>query len=369
MTLIRRELATVVGFLILICVVLLGDRLAPVNVGSTLAVGLLFGIFCLMLWLAFSVVRHAECLATLLGEPYGTLILTLSVIGIEVALISSVMLAGADKPTLARDTMFSVLMIVLNGLVGLSLITGGLKHRFQSYNLQGANAYLAVIITLSVLCLILPSFTHSAPGGQLSSLQAVFLVGMSIILYGVFLGIQTVTHSDIFKQPDSDGEEASHAHPDLVIRTVPFHSAALIAAILPIVLLSKTLAVYIDHGLETLNAPLALGGFLIAALVLTPEGLSSIQAARDNQLQRAVNICLGSALATIGLTIPAILTISWLTNETVELGLDSVDIVILSVTLVVSLVTFVSSQTNFLLGMVHLAIFAAYVVKIFDGPA
>lgn len=369
--LLRDEAATILGYVTLLAATVLGGALAPAAVGWLAATALFLGLFLLMLWIAFTVVRHAECLATLLGEPYGTLILTISVIGIEVALIISVMIAGSDKATLARDTMFSVVMIVLNGLVGLSLLTGGLKHRFQDYNLQGAKAYLAVLIPLASLALILPRFSPSAPGGELSQLQATFLIGMSIVLYGIFLAIQTITHSDIFQHLASDSEDtgsAGHGHHDLVVKTVPFHGFALVAAMLPIVLLSKNLAVYVTFGIESLGAPLAFGGFLIAALVLAPEALSAVQAARHNQLQRAVNICLGSALATIGMTVPAVLTIAWVLDQRVELGLDNADIVMLSVTLVVSLVTFVSGRTNFLLGVVHLALFAAYLMLIFDAP-
>lgn len=372
MALIRSEAATIVGYLTLLCVTLFGGSLAPDDVGWRLSTAVFVILFFVMLWLAFSVVRHAEGLATLLGEPYGTLILTLSVIGIEVALIASIMITGSNKPTLARDTMFSVVMIVLNGLVGLSLLTGGLRHHFQNYNLEGATAYLAVLIPLAALALILPRYSPAAPGGELSQLNAAFLIGMSIILYGVFLAVQTVTHSDIFQQPvsaASDIQEAPQAHHHAAVRTMPHHCIALLAAMLPIVLLSKNFAIYVDYGIERMDAPLALGGFLIAALILTPEGLSAIQAARKNQLQRAVNICLGSSLSTIGLTVPAVLTISWVMSEPVELGLDSVDIVILSVTLIVSLVTFVSARTNMLFGVVHLALFAAYVMLIFDAPA
>jgi Ca2+:H+ antiporter len=370
-TFIRHELATIVGYLVLLGVTYFGAALKPDILGASASLLVLFALFLVMLWLAFNVVRHAESLAGLLGEPYGTLILTLSVIGIEVALISSVMITGADNPTLARDTMFSVVMIVLNGLVGLSLLAGGLKHRFQSYNLIGAGAFLAVLITLAVLGLVLPRFTMSAPGGELSQLQAIFLIGMSVVLYGVFLAIQTMTLKDAFQQPKTEdaGNESKGGHLPYGLRTVPFHGVALLLAMLPIVLLSKTLAVYVDFGITQLRAPHALGGFLIAALILTPEGISAIQAASRNAMQRAVNICLGSALATIGLTVPAVLVIGWVTGETVELGLGNTDIVILSLTLVVGLITFLSGRTNVLLGTVHLALFAAYVMLIFDAPA
>ena len=192
---------------------------------------------------------------------------------------------------------------------------------------------------------------------------------MSIALYGTFLAIQTVTHSDIFRQPRSEDSPHSAEEHHFEVRTVPFHSVALIAALLPIVLLSKTLAGYVTYTITMSGAPLALGGFLVAALILTPEALSAVNAARENYLQRAVNICLGSALATIGLTIPAVLTIGWITGERVELGLGMTDIVLLSLTLVVSMVTFVSQRTNALQGVVHLALFATYVVLIFDTAA
>jgi len=374
MTFIKQEVSTLAGFFTLGIFLVLGDMLAPEILGLNLAIFPLGGLFIVMLWCAFSVVRHAESLATILGEPYGTLILTLSVIGIEVAVIAAIMIAGTDKPTLARDTMFSVLMLVLNGLVGLCLIVGGLRHRNQLYNLQGANAYLAVLLPLAVLSLVLPSYSPSAPGGELSPLQMVFLIALSIILYLIFLAVQTITHSDIFQQPKEseqgsvESDNTGHHH-QFVIKTVPYHTVGLIAALLPIVLLSKILATYVNFGIAMSGAPLALGGFLVAALILTPEALSAIQAARDDQLQRSVNIALGSALATIGLTIPAVLTISAITGEGIVLGLGASDVVLLILTLAVSLVTFISQRTNFLQGAVHLALFATYVVMIFDSTA
>lgn len=265
-----------------------------------------------------------------------------------------------------------VLMLVMNGLVGLCLIVGGLRHRNQIYNLQGANAYLAVLLPLAILGLVLPRYTTSAPAGELSALQTGFQIALSIILYLIFLAVQTVTHSDIFRQPRDPeqggvkAEVSGHQH-QYVIKTVPYHIIGLIAALLPIVLLSKKLALYVSFGIAATGAPLALGGFLVAALILSPEALSAMHAARDNLLQRSVNISLGSALATIGLTIPAVLIIGWVTGEHIVLGLGTTDVVLLTLTLAVSLVTFISPRTNFLQGAVHLALFTAYVVMIFDG--
>ncbi|MES0882304.1 calcium:proton antiporter [Roseibium sp. SCP14] len=364
MSVIRSELPSLVGFLVFAVFTVAGDALKPETMGVGVSLGLLAVIFLTVMWCAFAVVRHAECLATILGEPFGTLILTLAVIGIEVALIVAIMLSGEAAPAMARDTMFSVVMIVLNGLVGLCLLAGGLRHRNQTYNLQGANAFMSILVPLAVFALVLPRVTHSAPGGELSPLQATFEVIMSILLYGVFLAIQTVTHSDIFRQPD--GADDDHDHHNVVVRSIPFHVVGLFMALLPIILLSKKLALYVEFGIAGLGAPLALSGFIVAALVLMPEGLSALQAARENKLQRAVNICLGSAVATIGLTVPAVLLVGWVTGHTIELGLKFADIIMLVLTLFVSLITFGSRTTSYLQGAVHLALFAAYVMMIFD---
>ncbi|REK13104.1 MAG: calcium:proton antiporter [Planctomycetota bacterium] len=321
-------------------------------------------LFAAMLWLAFSVVRHADALAVKLGEPYGTLILPLAVISIEVVMISAVMLTGGDNPTLARDTMFAVLMIVLNGMVGTTLLVGGLRHREQEYNLQGANAFLSVIIPVAGLGLILPRFTESTPDASPSTFLAVFLIVVSILLYGIFLAMQTTRHRDFFTQPgDANGGHDPHG---AAPRSVGFHAVLLVLSMLPIVVLSKSMAKVIDHGIETAGAPAPLGGFLVAVLVLAPEGLGAVRAALSNQLQRTMNICLGSALATIGLTVPAVLTIGLITGKVVELGLGDVDLILLVLSLAVSVVTFSGVRTNVVQGAVHLVLFAAYVVAIFD---
>lgn len=322
-------------------------------------------LFTAMLWLSFAVVRHAECLAVKLGEPYGTLILTLSVISIEVIMIAAVMATGQNNPTLARETMFAVLMIVLNGMVGQTLLVGGLKHSEQEYNLQGANAFLSVIIPFAVLGLVLPRFTESTPDASPSTTLAVFLIVVSLSLYGIFLTIQTTRHRGFFIQPGAQST-SDHDHGDLVIRSVPFHAVLLLLCMAPIVLMAKSMAKLIEHAIATIGAPTALGGFFVAILVLAPEGLGAVRAALANQLQRSMNICLGSALATIGLTIPAVLTIGIVTGRVVELGLGNVDIILLGLTLSVSVVTFGGTRTNILQGAVHLVLFAAYVVTIFD---
>src|SRR3989449_1262177 len=218
-------------------------------------------LFTVMLMSAFAVVRHAESLALKLGEPFGTLILTLAVTGIEVMMIAAVMYSGHGNSALARDAMLAVVMIVLNGMVGLSLLLGGLRYHEQTNNLQGANAFLAVIVPLAVLGLVLPTFTVSSPGPTFSPVQAIFLSIMSIGLYGVFLGIQNVRHREYFiappaapsKEAESAGDHAGHE-----LRSVAFHTALLPAYLLPMVLLSKQIAVPINHGIHVLHAPAAL---------------------------------------------------------------------------------------------------------------
>lgn len=365
----RSELVVWVGLVTTVVFLLFGQGWLA-DLSSLPRYVLLFAcLFGVMLWLTFGVVRHADGLAALLGEPYGTLVLTLSVIGIEVSMISAVMLTGENNPTLARDTMFAVLMIVLNGMLGVTLLMGGLRHHEQVYNLQGASAYLGVIVPLSVLCLVLPRFTPSAPGGAASPLMAVFLMVVSVGLYGVFLLIQTVRHSAYFERPggpanvEADGEPA---HDGLVVRSVRYHAVFLVLTMLPVVLLAKKLAVLVDHGIEAGGAPQALGGLVVATLVLAPEGLGAARAALANQLQRTVNIALGSALSTIGLTIPAVLAISLSTGAAVEVGLEPVQIVLLALTLLVSIVNLGGGRTNILQGAVHLIVFLAYAVLIFD---
>ncbi|WP_409566045.1 calcium:proton antiporter [Methylobacterium sp. J-059] len=337
------------------------------------ALALFAWLLVAIFWCAFGVVHEAEELADLLGEPLGTLVLTLSIVVIEVALVSAVMLGAKDAPTLGRDTMFAVLMIVLNGVVGLGLLVGGLRHHQQSYNLQGASAFLSVIIPLSTLALIIPNFTTSTRDGTLTTLQAVTFSGFTLALYGVFLLIQTGRHSDFFQEEghaargraagaEREGPEGETASAGSIIR----HTILLIANILPIVLLSKSLATILDHGIAALGAPSALSGVLIAAIVFTPEAISALKAIARNELQRAINLCLGAATSTIGLTVPAVLAVGLITGQTVVLGLKPTEMTLLAVTLILSTLTFSGLRTTVLEGAVHLIVFFVYLVLIFS---
>jgi Ca2+:H+ antiporter len=331
--------------------------------------GLFVWIFSVMVWSAFAAVRHADSLAELLGEPYGTLILTVSVISIEVSVISAVMLTGDSDPTLPRDTMMAVMMIVLNGMVGVSLLIGGFRYGEQDYNLPGARAFLAVLITLATVALVLPRFTISTSDASLTPRQSVLFSLVTVALYGAFLSIQTIRHSSFFMEARLDGtRQFEHGkHPEgLETRSVSYHAVFLVVTLVPIVLLSKKLAVLVDEGISVLNAPLALGGILVALLVLAPEGMAAFNAAAMNHLQRAVNICLGSALATISLTVPAIVTIGLVTKTHIVLGLDPSEMVLLVLTLMLSVMTFGGTRTNVLQGAVHVVVFFVYLILIFD---
>jgi Ca2+:H+ antiporter len=328
------------------------------GVNSTAKALLVFTwLFGIILWSAFAVVRHADALAEILGEPFGTLILTFAITAIEVMMIVAVMVGGPEVSTLARDTMFAVIMIVFNGMAGLALLLGGLRYHEQTYNLQGANAFLAVTIPLAVLVLILPNFTE-APGPTLSTFHEIFLMVMSVALYAVFLAIQTLRHRRYFVAEEEEPKGSGRTD----LRPAYYHGALLVLYIVPIILLSKSIAVPIDFGVAVAGAPAALVGFVVAALILSPESLGAVRAALANQLQRSINLLLGSVLASISLTVPAVLAIAMLTDRTVVLGLENVDMVLLALTLGMTVLTYGSGRTNILLGAVHLLLFFTYLV-------
>ena len=368
---IREELPVFAGVATMAAFYIAGDvLLSSVNNHSLAShlqsTAMFFWLFAVMVWCAFGVVRHAEALAHRLGEPYGTLILTIAVISIEVAIMAIVMLSGDPNPTLPRDTVMAVLMIVLNGMVGLSILVGAVRHVQQQYNLQGAVVFLAVITSLAILSLVLPTFTSSTPDDTLTPLQGAAFALLTVILYGGFLMIQTVRHHTFFREPVESSAAAKHEDKHAAAHSTGYHAVLLVLTLLPVVLLSKPLAKLLNYGIEDLGAPVALGGIFIAILVLSPEGLSAYQAATRNQLQRSVNLSLGSALSTIGLTIPTMIAISLFTGVPLELGLDPAMIVLLVLTLFITQITFSGAPTNILTGVVHLVLFAAFMVLIFN---
>jgi Ca2+:H+ antiporter len=305
----------------------------------------------------FAAVYHAEVIAHRVGEPFGTLVLALAVTVIETALIISVMIADpAGNAGLARDTVFSAVMIVCNGIVGACLLFGAVRHHEQEFQLQGATAALAVLTALTWLTLILPNFASSVPGPVFSTSQLVFAGLVSLTLYGSFVFVQTIRHREYFL-PVKGGDAQA---PPPSSRTALLSVGLLLVSLVVIVGLAKMLTPTIEAAVVHAGVPRSVVGVVIAALVLLPEGLAAVRAAQADRLQTSLNLALGSALATIGLTIPGVAAVSILIRQPVQLGLDGKDQALLLVTLVLSVITLGTSRTTVLQGIVHLVLFAVF---------
>ena len=304
-------------------------------------------------------VHHAEVVAHRVGEPFGTLVLALAITVIEVALVVSMMLAGgAEKATLARDSVYSAVMIICTGVVGACVLAGALRHGEQSFRIEGAGPALAALVTLATMVLILPVFTTSAPGPRYSEPQLAFSALASLSLWAVFVFVQTIRHRDYFLPPDAADETVHAAAPTLRQAWVSF--ALLFVSLVAVVGLAKALTPAIEAAVDAVGAPQAVIGVAIAALVLLPEASAAVRAALANRLQTSMNLALGSALACIGLTIPAVALASVMLGLPLVLGLEAKDLVLLVLAFLVSTITLASGRTNLMQGAVHLVIFAAF---------
>ncbi len=293
------------------------------------------------------------------GRAIWWLVLAVAVTVIEVALIVSVMVAApAEKAGLARDTVFAAVMIVCNGVVGMCLFFGGARYHEQEFKIQGASAALAVLAALTIGTLILPNVATSVPGPRFSTSQLIFAGIVSLVLYASFVFVQTMRHRDYFLPVG--GSEEDHAPPPSN-KTATASSALLFISLVAVVGLAKVLTPFVDLGIARLNVPKAVVGIIIAGLVLLPEGLAALKAARADRLQTSLNLALGSALASIGLTIPAVALTSIVLGQPLELGLDQKEQVMLALTLFVSAITLGTGRTTVLQGIVHLVIFAIFV--------
>ena len=307
----------------------------------------------------FAAVYHAEMVAHRVGEPFGTLVLAVAVTVIEVALIVSVMIsAPVEKAGLARETVYAAVMIVCNGIVGLCLLLGGARHHEQGFHIHGASAALAVLAALTILTLVMPNVATTTPGPFFSTSQLVFAGTVSLLLYCSFVFIQTVRHRDYFL-PVVGSDKEVHGPPPSN-RTALLSAGLLIVALVAVVGLAKTLTPAVEAGIALAKVPKPVVGIIIAGLVLLPEGLAAVRAARANRLQTSLNLALGSALASIGLTIPAVAAFSIVLRSPVELGLGAKDQVLLALTLLVGVITLGTGRTTVLQGMVHLVIFAVF---------
>jgi Ca2+:H+ antiporter len=313
----------------------------------------------------FVALHHAEAVALRLGEPYGTLLLTFSVTAIEASVIVSMMLHGENNPTLARESVFSTVMIVCTGVVGVCLTLGGLRHRYQDIKRQGTNAFLAVLMALTALTLILPDYTLATDPGTLSASQLAFVSVLSVLLYAAFVFAQMGRNRGDFVEDLTSGAENGECTNEGGKITV--NVLLLFIGLAGIVLLTEQVAGSIENGLAFLQVAQAdaIVGFFIATLVLMPEAVSAIRAALNNELQRGLNVALGSACATIGLTIPVVAAASLLTGRSLTLGLGSGDTVLVILALSISVVSFGTGRTTMLTGLVHLVVFVAYLLLVF----
>jgi len=307
----------------------------------------------------FAAVYHAEVVAHRIGEPFGTIVLAVAVTIIEVGLIISVVIAApAEKADLARDTVFAAVMIACNGIVGVCLLWGGARYREQGFQVQGASAALAVLAALTTLTLILPNLATSVPGPVFSTAQLVFAGAVSLVLYGGFIFVQAVRHRDYFLPVGSE-QEGAYAQPP-TNRTAFISFGLLLASLVAVVGLAKSLTPVVEGGVSLLGMSKGLVGIVIAGLVLMPEGLAAIQAARANRLQTSLNLALGSALASIGLTIPTVAAVSIMLHQPITLGLEQKDQLLLALTLFISVITLGTGRTTVLQGVIHIAIFAVF---------
>ena len=312
---------------------------------------------------AFSVVRHADVLAHRLGEPYGSLILSLSVVILEVSLISALMATGDAAPTLMRDTLYSIIMIVTGGLVGFSLLLGGRKFATQYLNLFGLKQYLIALFPLAIIVLVFPM---ALPEGNFSTGQALLVALISAAMYGVFLLIQTKTHQSLFiYEHEDEGDDDNPHHGKPSAHSSKWHTSWLIIHLIAVIAVTKMNANPLEHLLSSLDAPEQFTGFLVALLILSPEGLGALRAVLNNQVQRAMNLFFGSVLATISLTVPAVTIIAMLTGNELVFSLGMPQMVVMVSALVLCQISFSTGRTNVLNGSAHLALFAAYLMTIF----
>ncbi len=345
---------------------LLAAPLPPVALVVVLAIIVAVIVVC-----AFGVVDQAEHLAGRLGDPYGTLVLTLSIVMIEVILISAVMLGPGDHTTIARDSVMAVSMIILNLVIGVALLVGGLRHDDLRPNRTGVSAYLAMLIALSAVAFAFPGLI--GVGGAYPAWQAVVIAVLTVLLYGFFLARQLGPQRANFQEVLPRGGETlgdaarppirvtlTEHRPELVTRT-----AVLIVTVIPIVLLSHDMAALLDDGLSRAGAPVALSGILIAMIVFLPETLTTVRAALAGEIQRVSNLCHGALVSTVGLTIPAVLVIGLLTGQTVLLAENPANLVLLGVTLMLTIATFSAKRVTAVHGATHLMVFLLYALTVF----
>ncbi len=338
---------------------LFGVEYAGILHAEAVAVALFSAL--LLLVSVFAAVHHAEVVALKVGEPFGSVLLALAVTVIETSLIVAAMLAGgAVENSLARDTVSSAVSIVLNGVVGICLLVGGLRYHEQAFRVRGTASALSVLATLAVLALVLPNFTLAKLGPQYSPTQLVFVGALSVILYGVFVFVQSVSHREYFLPEADSGDDEAMAKPSALAAAAA--AVMLVISLVAVVLLAETLSELLEHAIHAAGLPPSFLGVVIAALVLLPEGVAAFKAAFANRVQTSLNLAIGSAIASIGLTIPAVGGVSLYLGRELTLGLEAEGMAVLLLTLFVSSMTLATGRATILQGAVHLVIFGVFLL-------
>lgn len=355
-----------------------GKSIEGLYSNNGLAIGIFLLVLATIIGAAFGVVKEADELAHKLGEPYGTLILTLSIVSIEVILIVAMMFGPEDNPTIGKDSIFSVMMIIMNLVLGLCILLGGLRHGEQEYNAQGTITYLSMIIMLGGISMMIPNFIEGKGNGEFTSIQAASISGLIILLYGFFLAYQMKGYRHLYIQPKPGQMEIlfaqrneiqqseEHGQEKVSKKEVLLRTIILLGMILPIVLLSHNLATLVDYGIKEMNLPPLLGGVLIAIIVFTPESMTAVKAAMNNEFQRAINLCHGAFVSTVGLTVPSVLIIGLIASKTVLFGMTTTETILFVITLILSVLSFSGRRTAPIVGIMHLVLFAVFVILIFN---
>ncbi len=334
----------------------LEHTLVQTNIGNLIGFGVLFGV---IIYVSMSVAHHAEILAEKFGEPYGTLILTISAVVVEIVIIA-IMMIHEHNPVLARDTIYSAIMLDINALLGLAAIIGGIKYGEQPYNIDSSNSYLSMLLVAIGIAMVIPHFV----GAEHIDSYMTFTVIMFVMLYITFTKIQVSSHKYFFEYEGDNHKEEKQEHKSSEINGW-YHSINLIVAIIAIGVLSEVLAVFMGNTLETHGLPLAIGAVGVAVISAAPELITAVRAALDNRMQTVVNIALGASLATILLTIPAMIILARYMGMDLQLAITPVQGVMLGLTLLVSIVNFNDGETNMLEGFLHVILFVIFVFLLF----
>ncbi len=331
---------------------------AAVEHGGAMLWGLLLVILAAIIGVAFRIAHHAEVLAMRFGEPYGTLILTIAAVSVEVVILV-VLLMGEPNPTLARDTVFAAVMFDINGILGLAAIIGGLKHGSTKYNLDSANSFIAMLLVAIGVGMFIPDFVPESKW----QLYSAFSIGIMAIMYMAFLRLQTVEHRNFFEYT-ADTDEEAH---DLAHSPNALHVAVMLGAIVLVGLLSEVLSVLLDAGLAGSNLPKSIPAVLVALISASPEILTALKAAQQNRMQTTVNIALGASLATVLLTLPIIEAIALFSGERIDMALTPVQAGMLLITFLTVMNNLHDGETNAIEGISHFVLFAAFITLVAMG--